>query len=1077
MLRLVTGPFHPTLESALVEDLQALKKQAPHAAVALIVPSDQLRRALKRLLVLKHGLALLNVHILSFHQLALHLDRERRTCGETPARGRRVELVTDVFFEHLLQHLGQRNVPQAEALRLSHLPPGAWAALWASLRDLKDATVDSAVALRAVEEEQFAPEDREKLKGLFTLYAALRASSAALGVGSPDDLAALVTDVVPTSPFLLGLDRLCYYGSYDLTQTQLTLLEALSVSLPVTVYFPLDDRPAYGFAQQFLERHLYPIAGGSREILPASSDGDVPGQPHKQEVSVEVRNSAGMEDELMLVCKQILSLVETNGYRYDEIGVVGRTLVPYQTAIKRTFDQHRIPFASSASLPLLQEPAVKTLFHLAQLKGSGLYRPAMMEVVTSPWNRQVTTQEGGLEPRPDLWRLAVQALGITRGEEEWRRLARLGCLDSWGEQDEEQFTGNIGPLSINGTQLHLLWGYVSQLIDDVKAVPDKGGYGDLTDAFLSLAERHLTVPLGTAQSIDPASLWEDADDMNEALSRVFAQLRELDRLGVDVTWDEWTDTFMQVLERTTCALAPPSYRGVQVLDAMAARGLGFRALFIVGMNEKVFPRFIHEDGFLRDRHRLVLSGTLGYKIDQKLQGYGEEALLFELLRSSAGERLYLSYQRADSACRPLAPSTYLDTGGSLSHASDTQAVFALPRRWPDRADLSLFVPPLLTREELTVSTMLQGRDVSSLLEWVGRDGLMFSHGLEAQAAIESDQPALNAYDGILHSSTVHWSKVSRSGFSPTALESYARCPFQYFAGQVLELESVRQVPSMELSPSAMGQLCHDALRLCYLVLIQRGWPAAALSAQEVSEEANRAVAQAFSIYATTHGTGYALTWQLAQERVRRVVESTIVSDREAAPASGFLPVDFEVDATGVLPHQPDVDSVSLRGRWDRVDRHPTSGALRVIDYKYRASDRVEAKDRNLLQAALRGARLQPALYTLMAAGSSSGESQGSLPEEVDFLYLSPQGTPAVERASFAASAWQGPSGPILTKTVHDLVDGVRAGRHFILPDTYCTHCDFSTACRRAHQLSWWRAYRSAQARGLRALRTVKVTRD
>ncbi|MBI4002738.1 MAG: PD-(D/E)XK nuclease family protein, partial [Nitrospira defluvii] len=716
------------------------------------------------------------------------------------------------------------------------------------------------------------------------------------------------------------------------------------------------------------------------------------------------------------------------------------------------------------------------LLHLAQLKGNGLYRPAMLEVLTSPWNRRVTSNAETIEPRPDLWRLAVQALGITRGEDEWRRLAQLGRLDSWGTGNEEAFTEDIGPLSIDGGQLRMFWSCVSQLIGDVNGLPDKGGYGDLTDAFLSLAEKYLTVPLGTSQPVDSASQWEAAGDVNESLSKVFAQLRELDRLGVTITWDEWTETFTQVLERTTCVLAPSSHRGVQVLDAMAARGVGFRTLFIVGMNEKLFPRFIHEDGFLRDRHRLILSETLGYKIDQKLQGYAEEALLFELLRSSATERLYLSYQRADAAGRPLAPSTYLDTIGGRPHPSDAESVFPLPRRWPDRAALALFTPPLLTREELTVSRVLQGRDVSDLLEAVGRDGRLFSHGLEAQGAIESDQPALSAYDGILESSTAHWSLVSWRGFSPTALESYARCPFQYFAGQVLEMESVRQVPSMELSPPAMGQLCHEALRLCYLGLIQQGWPAAALSAEVIAEEATRAFAQACATFAATHGTGYALTWRLAQERIQRVVALTLASDREEARASGFLPVEFEIDAKGALPYRADLDSVPIRGRWDRVDRHPASGALRVIDYKYRANGQVEAKDRNLLQAALRGIRLQPALYTLMAA-TSSGESQGPLPEQVDFLYLLPHTMPGVERASFAASAWQGPSGHMLNKTMQVLVEGVRDGQHFIVPDAYCAHCDFSTACRRAHQPSWWRAYRSSQAGMLRSLRSLKVPRD
>ena len=126
MLRLVTGQFHPTLETQLVHDLRALKAGHPEAAVALVVPSDQLRRSLKQLLVVKQGLALLNVHILSFHQLALQLDRERRTAARGAGAERRIELVTDMFFERLLQHLAQRNVPQTGVLRLPQLPSGAW---------------------------------------------------------------------------------------------------------------------------------------------------------------------------------------------------------------------------------------------------------------------------------------------------------------------------------------------------------------------------------------------------------------------------------------------------------------------------------------------------------------------------------------------------------------------------------------------------------------------------------------------------------------------------------------------------------------------------------------------------------------------------------------------------------------------------------------------------------------------------------------------------------------------------------------------------------------------------------------
>jgi ATP-dependent helicase/nuclease subunit B len=93
--------------------------------------------------------------------------------------------------------------------------------------------------------------------------------------------------------------------------------------------------------------------------------------------------------------------------------------------------------------------------------------------------------------------------------------------------------------------------------------------------------------------------------------------------------------FRAALERADLPRQGQAQMGVQVLDVMAARGRPFRTLFVLGMNDHVFPRVVREDAFLRDRDRKVLAESLGYKIDEKLNGFDEEALLFALLHHSA----------------------------------------------------------------------------------------------------------------------------------------------------------------------------------------------------------------------------------------------------------------------------------------------------------------------------------------------------------------------------------------------------------------------------------------------------------
>ncbi len=58
MLRIVTGRYHPDLEQALVEEVRSLKSADPLASLAIVVPSDPLKRRIKQVLCIERGLAL-----------------------------------------------------------------------------------------------------------------------------------------------------------------------------------------------------------------------------------------------------------------------------------------------------------------------------------------------------------------------------------------------------------------------------------------------------------------------------------------------------------------------------------------------------------------------------------------------------------------------------------------------------------------------------------------------------------------------------------------------------------------------------------------------------------------------------------------------------------------------------------------------------------------------------------------------------------------------------------------------------------------------------------------------------------
>src|SRR5438128_9824193 len=133
MLSVVTAPFHPNLETALVSEVRSLKQDDPLRPLAIVVPSRQLARRVKWLLAVEQGLALLDVHVLTFHRLAEMLIEEGRE--DLPAQ------VNGFFREELLRYLVDRGVPGADSFRDRRGMQGLWTGLWATVQDLKEARV------------------------------------------------------------------------------------------------------------------------------------------------------------------------------------------------------------------------------------------------------------------------------------------------------------------------------------------------------------------------------------------------------------------------------------------------------------------------------------------------------------------------------------------------------------------------------------------------------------------------------------------------------------------------------------------------------------------------------------------------------------------------------------------------------------------------------------------------------------------------------------------------------------------------------------------------------------------------
>ncbi|MGH7847634.1 MAG: PD-(D/E)XK nuclease family protein [Candidatus Binatia bacterium] len=1067
-MEIVLGPFHPYLEDALVDEISRHKKNDPTSVLLVLVPSDALRRRVKALLAAERQLCLINVSILTFHQFSLRLSDEK---GSSSGH----LLGSDVLFEEAVTRvLRQRNPEMAPLFGIEEKAGGS-ASLWQTLRDLKDATVDPARAREAVAEGYFESGSSEKLRALFSLFDEHLSRSKRWHFRDLSDLDVEVLDRIAASPYLQTCKRIFYYGFYDLTQVQLDLFRAVASLYPATLFFPwIPGHPAYSFAQNFFERHIVSLAHSSetrdltreRKIGPAFLPLFTEGIKRDQQplpLSCAVFNCSGARDEVLTTAKEILRLISETGIGFNQVGVVARTLEPYIPWIQEVFATHRIPILTSAAQSLVQFPLTQAVLLLIKLGGNDFLRPNLIDLISSPFFNLPALCSDGQVPRPDLWDLLTRRLGITKGFDEWSRLQKFldreVSLAASGEEEP------ASPPKAPVAQVRILWHLFLQLYDDLSRLPQEASGSEYVARWKGLLQKYLTIEKRDVTAPSP-----DAD-IRAAILEELDRLVALDRVDPTISIGDFIAIYQLVLERRTVAVTDANSAGIAVLDAMSARGLSFKVLFILGLNEGLFPRTIREDALLRDRDRRVLDGVLGYKIGEKLAGFEEEKLLFALLVASVGERLYCLYQRSDDTGRPLVPSWYL---GELRRALEAAQIPCSSLPVPRGIAQKLAVEPFKSRdqllpEELAIQLSLQSVDTASLLERFSFPMALYRRGSRAMTLLEDTGSGLSAHDGNLGPLSDYWKALRERGIAPTALERYGVCPFQFFALNILRLERLERPEELSvLAPSDRGKLAHTILKYFYDELIRNGYFTTPKAAADTGGWLDAACHKAFHEYQKDNPVGYPVSWEIFQEELRELLGVVIAADLRELAHSGYRPVAVELEARALLQGDWPVwlKDFPVHGAIDRLDYQPATNRYRIIDYKYKSGRSQSRQDKNLPLWAVRGQRLQLPFYLLMAKEFTRRHTQGvpASPFEAAFYFLAPEWRDGpFKTACLDGAIWEGGSAAKLRETVTFLVDGIRQGRFFIQPDDYCRFCEAAHFCRKNHLPSLWRAENDASA--------------
>lgn len=694
-------------------------------------------------------------------------------------------------------------------------------------------------------------------------------------------------------------------------------------------------------------------AWANREALGVdlqASDGSRATQRH-----ITITPDAG--EEVRSVCRKILADLDA-GIPLNRIAILWRMREPYAALVRETLTAAGLPLAALEGRPLAESVVARGLLGLLELRESELARLAVLE-----W-RSILPHAGSGQPSFATWNRLARDARIVRGAAQWRdRLARLALEHRKTAAAEERSDGQRAYAERQAAAAEAIAAYVSSLADATEPPAER-----TWPAYVAWARelrRRFVAPHRDEDERDAAA---QVDEVIEGLGAAGPLGAAVD-LGV----------FRHALEAALRGRRRPQGKigvGVVIGSILAARGIVFDRVHIVGMVEGAFPSRAPADPIFPDSDPLETGSRRTVE---------ERAGFIAALASADGGVARLSAPSWDADLRPAYAAAWLlevaETlagerirAARLRGASSSAWLDRIPS--PDAALASAHAPLALSERRVIEARLWAARGALTQSAVARRADLPLARGLELRRALSSSE--LTEFDGNV-SAAASSSERLRRGISSTpvsssAVERWCECPFHYYLERVLYVDPTERPEDDEswtILPAARGTLVHGILERFFAELLGSGRPSGSERYGPDDRMRLESIAtHEFAGLEATGRTGYALAWENERRAILRDLHTVLTKDEELRSAM-WLPAYFEQQFGGVDPSSwpaprvrlPSGAEVRLRGFIDRVDVAPDRvrpERARLMDYKTGSID-AKAIEKDPLVA---GTHVQPAVYAL-----------------------------------------------------------------------------------------------------------------
>ena len=780
--------------------------------------------------------------------------------------------------------------------RLNPEAPGIGAAMLRTLTDLREAALTP---------------DELPAGELQTVFAAWRevVSGCADRTSRYEDAVSAATSADALREALGGAPVIVS-GIYDLTRIQRLLLARLSeaTSVRMLLVAPSDDATSPAMST---------LAALRREISARVIRSTIPAQ----RMAADHFFSAGdPRDEADEVATRILELGREQ-VPFHRVAVLHQQGASADDRICAALERAGVPSWRIGGRQLAQTPighAARTLAGVL-LDPDAVERGGLLDWLS---HRALRERIVGVERRLGSWEGVALDAGLGRG-------LHLMCerLARWQASNPSEDAADLVRV-------------LEDLSERSRKLAASGSWSEAAGTLLESFDDY--VAEGAEEGSEERSLLKAARDM-------FEQVRANDGLGM-----EWSaGSGLAVIDRAFGSRVVRDPRrligGVNVGAATGpARGIRYRAIFAVGVAERVFPAVGREDPLLTDNERAAINAGIADALALQRDRADSDRHAWALMRRAAGERFTASWSRRSSATGGPARASSLILESASGREEEPGAM---------RSEALLVEQGRIERISNVAAAPATGADDSEAQEWssalespnegrfeldllsssdvdIGSTLAQIWPGAEAadHARLRRNAPEFTAFDGLLGETALpdNWRPLDRS-WSAGDLETLVTCPYRFYLMQIVGVggNAERERPDRprrDAHGRIVRQILSSWVREYEHYRSDRTWFEYADTPQFMNATARRVLDKAAE--AGLLGPAAAVS-SVRNETLRDLDRAR---RREAADArDGWRPLAVNVRFEDVPIRVTGGRAIRLRGLIQRIDEH-VGGRRRALNF-------------------------------------------------------------------------------------------------------------------------------------------------